>query len=711
MPQLDKLLHIISKTPVLLVAWAYVTLFYGKLLFTNQSAPGGDAKRVLGYVESAKESDYFLPLWNPFSAGGHPSLADPEWLFYRLLSPILNLLPSHLYNLNYNLTLFAALLLLTTAIYCVARSLKIKKIYAVMAASLFVCSGIGWGSFESGRINSIVFLSSGLFLLPLYKNWLHNLNNRTLLALIASGMIHLIFSGYYALVTYGFFFAFAIGCNTSLSNNTLQASIASIKHLVCIGITTLLLGAIFLIPLVELQINALVSTQGTGKIYQSVSLSSLYHTLIPLVSPSKTSALLFPYISFILVPCLLLALCYRQVFSSPQTMAMLVIGLIYLAIGTGFGLPSDTFNNAYSAIPIINLIRWGDVYVQFALLAFILICVAVISSINLEKLSKTIAIIMIIGMMIHLVSPKEFFFRNSAKSMVPRTSNSAAWPELTQTYSSSPKGLRQYCPTLLFCPLNGAPNVPGIIGFSIYFSNESRSALTLLTNQEINVQRPHWIGRSPCSKLDETALEMTSVRYVFCKGKQTPNGSSWSLKRTSISHQYHHKNRTEIMSLWENSTINSPVKLFYSQSQKTATDLTNEQLKVFWKKGIIALDTPPIKKSLSASNHIDDKVIIETWDEENRIIDVSNKTDAVLYLSTLYDKDWQATLNSKNATLHRAYGAFQAIKLSAGENRVQLQYKPKSWLLGKIVSTLSLLCLFLFLLTRKNKKLRLLNKI
>lgn len=752
----------LSDIRILLLGWAYTCCFYANQLFTNASTPGGDGIRVLGYAESARASNYFLPLWNPFSAGGHPSLADPDWLFYRLLSPLLNILPRDLYNLNFNLVLLFALLLLTTVIFYLACSINIKKGYAVMAACLFVCSGLGWDSFQWGRIITIIILSSGLALLPLYKSWLYKQGNLALLLLLLSSVSLLIISGYYILMFYGFWFAFAVGCNLKLNKKPSNALFLSAKHLISFGIVTILASAAFLLPLIDSQFNSLVSTQGSGKIYQSTSLSSLSNIFIPGHTIQDRGVSLFPHVSFILVPCLILALLHRSFSISLELKAVMIIGVIYLMLGVGFGLPADVFNRFYSNIPIINLIRWGNVYIQFALLALILSCVAVVNSVDLSNLSlkskivvfcsplllivvfiakdiqalnqnlsfyipaiiswaifaaaalllsfyksvlvKKLGLIMIIGMGVHLLSPKDFFFKNEVVAVVKRTPNITAWPELTKLYSENIKGVRQYCPGNFFCPLNGSPLIPGVVSFSMYFSAENHTYLEALTNKGIDEKRPHWVGRTPCSILDPVALEMASVRYIFCRGKHKPGSSSWVLKKSAESNKYNQNRRNEKVSLWENPTIIYPAKLFYSQSQKASHDLSPEQMNSLWERGIISLEEGVTTLELTLLNNTEDAISLDKWDEENIVLTISNNSDAILFLSTFFDKGWQATINSKETKIHRAFGSFQAIKLSAGENRIHMQYKPKSWFVGKIITLMTVLGCLIFCFVKRNKK-------
>ena len=58
---MNYLKSLLNKYPIV-AGWLYVIAFYHTRLLSSTSTPGGDAKRSLGYFETAKSSSSYLPL-------------------------------------------------------------------------------------------------------------------------------------------------------------------------------------------------------------------------------------------------------------------------------------------------------------------------------------------------------------------------------------------------------------------------------------------------------------------------------------------------------------------------------------------------------------------------------------------------------------------------------------------------------------------------
>src|SRR4029079_5051739 len=63
---------------------------------------------------------------------------------------------------------------------------------------------------------------------------------------------------------------------------------------------------------------------------------------------------------------------------------------------------------------------------------------------------------------------------------------------------------------------------------------------------------------------------------------------------------------------------------------------------------------------------------------------------AVLMLSDAYSDDWRVTVDGQPATLYRANYAFRGVWLPPGEHTVVFSYRPRAFLIGGVISLLTL---------------------
>jgi len=85
-----------------------------------------------------------------------------------------------------------------------------------------------------------------------------------------------------------------------------------------------------------------------------------------------------------------------------------------------------------------------------------------------------------------------------------------------------------------------------------------------------------------------------------------------------------------------------------------------------------------------------DRVTVDQFQPER--IQVSTNSDAAgfLVLSQSYYPGWQATIDGEPAQLLAADALFQAVHLLPGQHRVEFTFKPRSVLIGELISLVSL---------------------
>jgi hypothetical protein len=77
---------------------------------------------------------------------------------------------------------------------------------------------------------------------------------------------------------------------------------------------------------------------------------------------------------------------------------------------------------------------------------------------------------------------------------------------------------------------------------------------------------------------------------------------------------------------------------------------------------------------------------IISYSPEHIVIDVAAPRDGYLVLSDAYYPGWTATVDSQSAEIERADIMFRAVKIPAGQHRVEMRYQPQSFSVGLVIS-------------------------
>jgi uncharacterized membrane protein YfhO len=79
--------------------------------------------------------------------------------------------------------------------------------------------------------------------------------------------------------------------------------------------------------------------------------------------------------------------------------------------------------------------------------------------------------------------------------------------------------------------------------------------------------------------------------------------------------------------------------------------------------------------------------------EPNRVvIETSSDDDGYLVLTDTYAQGWQASIDDRPSELYIADHAFRAVRVPAGQHRVEFAYKPLSFSIGAALSLIAVAC-------------------
>jgi hypothetical protein len=106
----------------------------------------------------------------------------------------------------------------------------------------------------------------------------------------------------------------------------------------------------------------------------------------------------------------------------------------------------------------------------------------------------------------------------------------------------------------------------------------------------------------------------------------------------------------------------------------------------------IALLETRLPKPLAPAAGPKEQVEFRSYEADRMAMDVNAASAGMLVLSEMYYPGWKATVNGKVARIYQVDGALRGIALSAGANRVELNYAPFSFRAGAALSLLTLAC-------------------
>jgi hypothetical protein len=96
---------------------------------------------------------------------------------------------------------------------------------------------------------------------------------------------------------------------------------------------------------------------------------------------------------------------------------------------------------------------------------------------------------------------------------------------------------------------------------------------------------------------------------------------------------------------------------------------------------------------------------IISYSPEHIVIDVDAPQDGYLILTDAYYPGWTATIDGQPAGIERADLMFRAVKVPAGQHRVEFRYQPQSFSIGLAISIGTLVILSgMWLITRRRNK-------
>lgn len=90
-------------------------------------------------------------------------------------------------------------------------------------------------------------------------------------------------------------------------------------------------------------------------------------------------------------------------------------------------------------------------------------------------------------------------------------------------------------------------------------------------------------------------------------------------------------------------------------------------------------------------------VIVNSLKDGDIAISADFSADGYLYVSQSFSPGWVATVDGKTAEILQANHAFTAIPIQQGSHQIYLEYKPVAYVLGKLITALTLILILLLI--------------
>jgi hypothetical protein len=736
-----------------LIAALLATGALWSVILRNDVTPGGDGRRIMKFIEFARNSTQGFAFWNPFRNGGYPLLGDPEhfWLFAQLVDP-----SSPKANLELNAIFFVLILISVVPAWLIGRKLGLTQFWNF----LFIVSLCITEHFVETQLSGRVagFVSHTALLFVIWVLLYERMRPWHVAALVISIGVLFTVSAYYALIPCLLVlsaFLFRDGFPWKRSLRWLWSTVVRASIIV---ITGFLLSSVWSVPLLA---HFMMSYVSPAMLHYPPNVAPSVFSYGQMFVPFFPAGVDIPgtFISLILLPAVAL---YRLWEPKPDLPGLLGFHLVYLwaAVFMAMSLPAigPLLANAYSVTLIVSGIRWFlpfqdvlqtvflvnaiAIFQQFQyrpvsnldrptrlfLAAFFLLStILMLVHTHFEEKWTIIAAAMLLAVAAYSIastidrftvtllehfqmrSVAVFLIGLSALCVMPRVElstfpgtdipthvdNKPEWPQLDEIVRSDREAYFRFISDTV-SDLSLEAQKRGTVDFSLFFPRSLAYTLSYLSkDHNINQLRPHWVKLKACGKFDSRALDLLAVKYMFCSAAVRSMTTGWDLVAQERN-----------VSLFRRATYDGGIRLFCNWLIAPSSSPTNARETVLsaFADGV-ALIAPegasvlpdhdsacPNGRSLAAN------VTLTEHRPGSMSMAVTSSHPGVIVIPDNFDSGWHAWVNGRYTPVLKVYDAYLGIPVQAGQNTIRLAYRDVYFWFGFAMSVAVLLGLLIYLL-------------
>ncbi|MGA1823779.1 MAG: YfhO family protein [bacterium] len=188
-------------------------------------------------------------------------------------------------------------------------------------------------------------------------------------------------------------------------------------------------------------------------------------------------------------------------------------------------------------------------------------------------------------------------------------------------------------------------------------------------------------------------LSMLNVKYILSKDELESN----ELECAEVIGDK--DDSEESLKIYKN--LNCCQRAFLVKNYRVITE-DEEYKKILERKSfnpreLILLDQDPwpekaiMSKGIIVGPDEEESVIITEYQPNNVTVNALVHEPKLLFLSDSYYPGWKVYVNGVKETIYRANYAFRAVALTPGRHTIEFQYRPKSLIIGALISFIALL--------------------
>lgn len=621
-----------------------------------------------------------FPWWNPYNFSGTPFIANPIVNIWYLPTWLFVVLPI---NVAYSWHLAFHIILAMTGMYWLMRRWA-DDIPAWLSGVVFGLSGFFVARLWAGHVDVIAAAS--------WMPWVIGTSLRYQTsglrkdAVLAAGVFAMqLYSGYQ---TMAFFTVEAIGLITFI-HCYFTKSIRPLSRVTLVGIIGLGLAGLQIIPEQEFFRRSIRTFNFSYSwiSYGSLSIENLKQLIHPFYFGDQLTyhgglPNYAEHALFIGIIPLILGLA-GIIFSFPS-IAFLIILLFGLWMSIGKYAPIDLQYILWKILPMYHYLRIPPRH-----LILFVIGVSALAALGLNRFKqRAIRLIVVIIVLFELIPFAKHFI--SLKNLPDSTID----PYLVQTLTKEkeqyrllqnfgvwipPRESLDFDSTMAYRIFSATGYDPSILRNYYEFIDvtSGRSAGESIMNQDVQV---------PFFDSNDTSINFLNIKYFLVPTAYDPLGgqstNQFTLLREDIKRSYR---------LYENK---SALPRFYFVPNITLfpdrASLVNalENLKNDFTKTIYAVNDHQGQTNCSGQEQ--GTVTLLSYSPNRIDLDVSAPCNGFLSTSEVYYPGWHALIDGKEVSIFESNLAFRAIFLPAGPHEITFFYYPKIFILGAIVTLISI---------------------
>jgi hypothetical protein len=124
-----------------------------------------------------------------------------------------------------------------------------------------------------------------------------------------------------------------------------------------------------------------------------------------------------------------------------------------------------------------------------------------------------------------------------------------------------------------------------------------------------------------------------------------------------------------------------------------ATILTRLAQPGFDPRQTVIVEQQPQEPLGVASTYPVGQVSLDQYENNHLVLTANMERDGWLVLSEIFYPGWTATVDGVPASLYRANYVLRTIPLPAGQHRIKLSFMPLSFVIGAVISAISVIAL------------------